>query len=236
MIICSNDWCKMRVCTSSNISSIDPSATHNWRYARRRHHTWKRKRSHTNGPAREIASHEWKRSGAINNYCDPVGSVCCVVLTIRPRHIVDEAAVNIGVATKIHGGGSGDGSRRQAAPAPTARTSYKLRHRGSFTDVLYLTAATSLISASSAKNQPTRFNTPVMWKFDSVSVSHINVLDSPRGRTSISLFIATQEVNIFCLLLTSTLVSIALFPKFLTACQNALLVGITFAIKYWCDK
>lgn len=173
---------------------------------------------------------------AINNYCDPVGSVCCVVLTIRPRHIVDEAAVNIGVATKIHGGGSGDGSRRQAAPAPTARTSYKLRHRGSFTDVLYLTAATSLISASSAKNQPTRFNTPVMWKFDSVSVSHINVLDSPRGRTSISLFIATQEVNIFCLLLTSTLVSIALFPKFLTACQNALLVGITFAIKYWCDK
>lgn len=72
---------------------------------------------------------ELKRRTVINdNNRGAVGSAIGGVLTICSRQIVDEAPV-IGVATKIHGGGGADGSRRQAARAhaPTARFSSRIR-------------------------------------------------------------------------------------------------------------
>lgn len=69
---------------------------------------------------------EWSRRIAINNNRESVGSIMDVVLTICSRQIVDKAPV-IGVGTKIHGGGGADGSRRQAAYAPTARTTSRIQ-------------------------------------------------------------------------------------------------------------
>lgn len=69
---------------------------------------------------------EWSRRIAINNNRETVGSNMHVVLKICSRQIVDEAPV-IGVGTKIHVGGGAYGSRRQAAYAPTARTTSRIQ-------------------------------------------------------------------------------------------------------------
>jgi hypothetical protein len=90
----------------------------------------------------------------INNNGAAVGSIHGVVLTIRLRQIVDEAPVDIGVATKIHAAaaqtavGGRRRTRRPLAPPPGFKCI------ASFTNALYLTAATRYLHVPPKTSEP----------------------------------------------------------------------------------